>query len=77
MLIKLLLPILTKMENFSAISNQNVIESAPIVIYVNGVEQTIGDSQSARLKPEKPRALVYQFFEWEEALSSYGHSRNN
>lgn len=53
------------MEEGLDIQSHTDIESAPIVIYVPGMEQTTSDFQIVATTPKKPRALVYQFFEWE------------
>lgn len=59
------------MENLLGINGQNEIDSAEIVFYIDGEEPTIGGLQSTPSIPKKPRALVYQFFEWEQESSRY------
>lgn len=53
------------------------LENGPIVVYINDqVEETNGQvaavpAVKARKKPVRPRALVYDFFDWDEESSRY------
>lgn len=62
------------METFMEVPSHNEIESGSIVFYIgnpNEAEKVTGGKQPATLKPKKPRAVVYQFFEWEKESARY------
>lgn len=64
------------MDTISELPINSGIENGSFVFYLtepNQGEQINGDVQAtiARRKPKKPRALAYQFFEWEEESSRY------
>lgn len=61
------------MDSYFDLPDGNGLENGSIVLYIENPnqEQVNGDAHIPKQRPKKPRALAYQFFEWEEDSSRY------